>query len=192
MSRLEQTVSDERKELGESVEQSLRDANIGSRYAHPSKTLATHGAIGKKVSNDFKSGELSQLAKGGFGVYLVGDGLRAYDLQMMVCRGFVLHGLSTRVVSLAYLDGLVSGQDDYAEIWQAQVIGIRGWCELGELGANALSSDRWHRVDMMLRVMLEHQKAFVLQSPNAPEQCNVWSKTLREFVADRTAPYEVK
>ena len=189
MGNSEQTTHEQA--LNESVLHSIRNAGIGPRYAHPSKTLGSYGTTGKALAQEFSSGDIITLAKSGFGLYLHGEGLLAYDLQMMVCRGFVLRGISTRVVSLSYLDNILSGGDDFAEVRDAQVVGIRGWSEQGMLGENALTADRWYRVDMVLRHMLEDNKALVLQSFSTADECTKWSKTLRELVTDRTALYEV-
>ena len=175
------------EEVNASVAMSLRDSGIGARYAVPTRTLADTPVIGQRLMDDF-AGELPNLARSGYGVFIVGEGLAAYDAQMMVCRGFVLKGLATKVVSISYIDEVLHGGNDWMEIARAQVIGLRGWYENSAL-KSPMNDEHRFRFDMSMRETIERGTAFVLQAPVVPEECVWWSRILRDMVADRTALY---
>jgi hypothetical protein len=110
---------------------------------------------------------------------------------MMICRAFILKGLPTKVVGLPYLDAITKGEDDWADVRRAKVVGVRGWYE-PEFGEDAIPPERRFPLDMMVRRMIEDQVAFVLQAAVPPQDCKWWSQTVRDLVQERTAIYEVK
>lgn len=178
-------------EINNSVSESIISAGIGVRYASKERSLTAHGESGKALSEEFANGNIVDLARAGYGIYILGDGLKAYDLMMLVCRAFVLKGIPTRVCSLSYIEHLVNGGDDWKDVMHSQVLGVTGWQE-ADGNRSPMSPEMRFRCDMFFRRVLENNRSLVLQSPVVPEEAIWWTKVVREFVTDKTAVYPSK
>ena len=177
------------QELDESVRASFKSAGIGSLYWAKTKSLANCGKAGKKLFDDFASGELVEAARAGVGVFIQGQGMKALELQMLVCRAFVLAGVATKSVTLPYFASLmVEGGDDWLALLRTRVLCIQSFYD--PFFPEAFANDRAFPIECQLRGALEGDKALILQSPVAPQACAWWSPTLREMIDARTLKYQ--
>lgn len=171
----------------DTTQKMLYKAGIQGAYTRPEATLASQGVQGERIKKMVSNGVISDRIGFGDSMIIVGSDKNSLAVLHLLSRAVLLGGENLRLISLPELRDIVCFQkqeQSMETIMSVKVLSVEGFYDSQFL--KAFSESEIYTIGWWLIRQINNGVSMILQSSHPIASCEMWSKMLRDILAEKT------